>query len=434
MAISGAAANPNSGYATTNAMAFLLTVFDARLGWWLGNPRWRKSSRRPGPGFALGSLLAELFAQTTARSKFVNLSDGGHFDNLGLYELVRRRCRYIIVGDGEQDGDLTFGSLGGAIRKCRADFGVEIAIDPRPIRLTAGRSTTHCVVGTITYPETDPVRPATMTGQNGADGPGAVKEATGRARGWLLYLKSSLTGDEPADVIEYQSRHAGFPHQSTADQFFSESQFESYRRLGLHVFRDAFEGVLPKAGDVTRWKEPPASPKTSVAADERMCQNASPADRVPIDLTEVFQRLTVKWYPRIPIPHEQAGRLNDQYSEMVKRLSGEKLSALLPAVLADSGGDPPWPGGAPPQAEGFVFMVEQLGLMENVFFAFGLEHAANRANPRNRGWMKVFRQWAMNDRFYRGLWPRVKDSYNPVFQRFVDQLHAEAIDDAPVQN
>ena len=65
----------------------------------------------------------------------MNLSDGGHFDNLGLYELVRRRCRYIIIGDGEQDGELTFGSLGGAIRKCRADFGVEIDIDPDPIRI-----------------------------------------------------------------------------------------------------------------------------------------------------------------------------------------------------------------------------------------------------------------------------------------------------------
>ena len=170
LAISGAAANPNSGCATTNSMAFLLTVFDARLGWWLGNPRWRKASSKPGPSFALGSLLSELFAQTNARSKYINLSDGGHFDNLGLYELVRRRCRYIIIGDGEQDGELTFGSLGGAIRKCRADFGVEIAIDPTPIRLQAnGRSKVHCVVGTITYPELDEAQPAPMTQANAKD-------------------------------------------------------------------------------------------------------------------------------------------------------------------------------------------------------------------------------------------------------------------------
>src|SRR4029077_1785920 len=100
-------------------------------------------------------LLSELFAQTNARSKYVNLSDGGHYDNLGLYELVRRRCRYIIIGDGEQDGDLTFGSLGAAIRKVRADFGVEISIDPHLIRLQGAHSPMHCVVGTIMYPEQD---------------------------------------------------------------------------------------------------------------------------------------------------------------------------------------------------------------------------------------------------------------------------------------
>ena len=113
MAISGAAANPNSGYHTSGPMAFLLTVFDARLGWWLGNPRYADASALPGPLFALKYLFAELLGLTTARSPFVNLSDGGHFDNLGLYELVRRRCRYIIVGDAEQDGGLTFESLGG---------------------------------------------------------------------------------------------------------------------------------------------------------------------------------------------------------------------------------------------------------------------------------------------------------------------------------
>jgi hypothetical protein len=148
VAISGAAASPNSGYSTSAAMAFLLTVFDARLGWWLGNPRWKQASRRPGPSFALKYLIAELTANTTARTRFVNLSDGGHFENLGLYELVKRRCRYIIVCDGEQDGRLTFGSLGGAIRKCRADFGVEIDIDPSPIENNDnnGRSGVHSVV------------------------------------------------------------------------------------------------------------------------------------------------------------------------------------------------------------------------------------------------------------------------------------------------
>ena len=141
-------------------------------------------------------------------------------------------------------------------------------------------------------------------GQTPKDKFGGVKEATARARGWILYLKSSLTGDEPADVIEYQSRNPQFPHQSTGDQFFSESQFESYRRLGLHVVREAFEGVTPKVGDVTRWTAPPAAAlaagKASVAADRQVmqkCRETSPFTATKIDVTEIFQKLTTKWYP-----------------------------------------------------------------------------------------------------------------------------------------
>jgi hypothetical protein len=160
---------------------------------------------------ALWWLGRELFGFVDESSSYLNLSDGGHFENLGLYELVRRRCHYVIAIDGEADSDYHFGSLGGAVRKCRTDFGVEIEIDPRPIRPRDGLNGSHYVVGRIHYPEPN------------------------SAPGCLLYLKSSITGDEPADVEEYRSEHSEFPQQSTAQQFFSESQFESYRRLGLHV-------------------------------------------------------------------------------------------------------------------------------------------------------------------------------------------------------
>src|SRR4029078_10852195 len=98
-AISGAAANPNMGYQSSPAAGFLMTVFNARLGWWMGNPRrhwkWRQSS----PDNGLLYLISELLGLTHDSSAFVNTSDGGHFENLGLYELVRRRCRYIICAD-----------------------------------------------------------------------------------------------------------------------------------------------------------------------------------------------------------------------------------------------------------------------------------------------------------------------------------------------
>jgi hypothetical protein len=202
-----------------------LTVFDVRLGWWLGNTRFAGPSADPGPVFALWWLLQELFAQTETRSNYINLSDGGHFENLGIYELVRRRCPYIIVGDGEEDHDLTFESLGGAIRKCRIDFGVEIQIDPRLIRRVNGWSPVHVAVGTITYP---------------AKGPGKPE-----MHGKILYFKSSLTDDEPEDVEQYHSTHSTFPHETTLNQFFTESQFESYRRLGLHIVEKSLGTVTP---------------------------------------------------------------------------------------------------------------------------------------------------------------------------------------------
>jgi hypothetical protein len=214
VAISGAAANPNQGYHTSTAVAFLMTVFNVRLGWWLGNPAGSKPSSN-GPTFGLGYTLAELFGTTSSESTFVNLSDGGHFDNLGLYELVRRRCRYIIVCDAEQDEGLGFGGLATVIRMCRTDFGAEIKIclsqiARKPDNKLECFSGCHHAVGDITY----------------ADG------TTGR----LVYLKSSLTGnDEPADVLGYHNKVPQFPHESTADQWFDESQFESYRALGYHI-------------------------------------------------------------------------------------------------------------------------------------------------------------------------------------------------------
>ena len=102
MAISGAAANPNMGRASSPALSFLMTVFNVRLGWWIGNPRHRTGALMPGPPFGLTYIALELFGGTDDNRNYVNLSDGGHFDNLGVYELIRRSCRYIMVCDAGQ--------------------------------------------------------------------------------------------------------------------------------------------------------------------------------------------------------------------------------------------------------------------------------------------------------------------------------------------
>ncbi|QWV93972.1 patatin-like phospholipase family protein [Geomonas oryzisoli] len=211
MAISGAAASPNMGYHSSPLVTFVMAFFNVRLGWWLGNPgtgtrgAWRKAS----PGLALVPLLKETFGFTREDGKDIYLSDGGHFENLGLYEMVRRRCRYIVVCDAGCDCDGRFEDLGNAVRKVRADFGVEIDIDLAAVR----EKKLHFAVGTVRYCCCD----------NGETDQGTV-----------LYLKPVLTGDESADLLNYAKVHAEFPHEPTSDQWFDEAQFESYRKLGLH--------------------------------------------------------------------------------------------------------------------------------------------------------------------------------------------------------
>src|SRR5262249_28272278 len=119
LAISGAAASPNMGYHSSPGITFLLALFNVRLGWWLGNPgiEGQETFRHAGPRFALVPLVEETFGLTTDERRYVYLSDGGHFENLGLYEMVRRRCRYIVAVDAGCDPDYTFEDLGNAVRK-----------------------------------------------------------------------------------------------------------------------------------------------------------------------------------------------------------------------------------------------------------------------------------------------------------------------------
>jgi hypothetical protein len=215
MAISGAAFNSNAGFHTWPTLAFLLTIFGVRLGWWAGNPRGNDWTS-PSPLFGLIYLTKELTANTSTDSSFVLLSDGGHFENMGLYELIRRRCRYIILSDAEEDQKFKLEGIGGAVRKCRVDFGVVIDLDLEALKPLGDPTVSrlHYTVGSILYPE-------------------------GKC-GKLVYIKASVTGDEPVDLVEFAKRHPEFPHTSTVDQFFDESHFESYRALGQHVAESIF--------------------------------------------------------------------------------------------------------------------------------------------------------------------------------------------------
>ena len=216
MAISGAAAAPNMGTSTIAPLRFIMAMVNVRLNYWLPNPRWVRDASfirrniaqyvsRVGPEY----LFREMFGDLDETSWNVNLSDGGHIDNLGLYELLRRECRLIIASDAECDEKLRFKALATAIRLARIDLGIATEIEGlRAIR----NGEQHYATGTIKY--------------------------KGGRIGKLIYLKSSPVGpgpDTPAYVWYYGKEHRAFPHESTADQFFSEEQFECYRALGYEI-------------------------------------------------------------------------------------------------------------------------------------------------------------------------------------------------------
>jgi hypothetical protein len=215
--ISGAAASPSMGYHSAGVIGFIMTLFNARLGAWLGNPgpAGGKTWRKDGPSSAVASLVKEAFGLTDDTSAYVYLSDGGHFENLGLYDMVMRGCKRIVVLDSGCDPNYIYEDLGNALRKIRIDMGVPIDFDDAFLKPLRDRQK-RCALATIRY--------------------SAVNAA--HEDGTLVYVKPMITGHEPPDVATYQASHKAFPHQSTGNQWYDESQTESYRMLGLHTVQD----------------------------------------------------------------------------------------------------------------------------------------------------------------------------------------------------
>ncbi len=256
-AISGAAVDPNSDKSTSGALAFLMTLLNFRLGYWAHNPRrtrirdeaekkatgWKKSYwnligffQPTRPRFWLGYAFRDMVGLgQSEKGGYVNLSDGGHFENLAAYELIRRRCPHIILSDAGVDPHWTFVDLGNLVEKVRVDFGARIDIVTEPLNPNKNSdpkkrpdhlSEKPFVHGTITYPD------------------GTVSH--------LLYIKTCFTENLPQDIIAYRNAHPDFPDQSTLDQFFDEMQFEAYRELGYQHGKTAFEA----------YREPDGAPRS----------------------------------------------------------------------------------------------------------------------------------------------------------------------------
>jgi hypothetical protein len=223
LAVSGAAASPAMGMYSSKARAFLLTLANARLGLWFGNPGDSRTWQRSDPALGVGPIARELLGLETDTNPYIYLSDGGHFENLGLWSMVARRCGVIIVSDAGCDPDYVFADLANAVRRIRIDLGIPIEFPAMDISKAGhGISNAHTVLGNVVYSAVD--------GQGTPDG-------------LLLYVKATLSGDESVDIRNFAATHPAFPHDSTANQFFDEDRFESYRALGYH-------SILSVAGDL----------------------------------------------------------------------------------------------------------------------------------------------------------------------------------------
>lgn len=236
MAISGAAANPNTGTGdvslTRNRLvSLLMALANVQLGYWVPAPGARKFATPthflPGLYNVTGWFLGKGF---TEKSWFLQLSDGGHFDNLGLYELIRRRMRLIVLCDAGADPAFAFGDLENAVTRIREDFGVELHFrEPSSPHAASAHPVSALVAGEKpAFPKAEHLA---CCGHVLADicYPGVSW------KGLLVMMKTTLIPDLPVEVLSYKATHPTFPDQTTADQFFNESQFEAYRLLGVAI-------------------------------------------------------------------------------------------------------------------------------------------------------------------------------------------------------
>jgi len=278
MAVSGAAASSNMGSSTIRPLTPSLSILNVRLGYWLRNPS-AAVGIKPNRVAAWIAELAnmyffkEMFGRLDEKTYNVYLTDGGHIENLGLYELIKRRCKLIIAVDAESDPNMNFESFIKLQRHARIDLGTRIELPWQAIRNRALEASHMIADGGKKIPD------LTRGGPHAAIG---VIRYPNSEIGYLVYIKSSLSGDENDYVIDYRRRNSSFPHEATGDQFFTEEQFEVYRTLGFHATHRIFTGddmVSTQAAD----ESPPQLLKWTSKATKH---NPIPAVRALLRLAE----------------------------------------------------------------------------------------------------------------------------------------------------
>jgi hypothetical protein len=236
IAISGAAIGSGMGTYTRSALSALLFISGLRLGYW------QKNLCHPASGWAFlekyRAMLRELLGMFPGlKSPRWYLSDGGHFDNTGVYALLKRRLDLIVLADCGADPDYLFGDVENLVRKARIDYDCDIEfidplafIDPvapvlkgfalapflaTPTSMTNKPGDDYLLLARVTYPARAPGEEAFV--------------------GALLIVKPRVPTAFDLDTTAYAERQPPFPQQPTSQQFFSEEQWESYCHLGTHL-------------------------------------------------------------------------------------------------------------------------------------------------------------------------------------------------------
>ncbi len=253
--ISGAAFTTGLGSRTNVAFSFLLGFFNVRLGYWWNSgvlPQMRAGVAPRPAGVRIADVLSRCFsAQSGLLDEFLArfhgparqhwyLSDGGHFENSGLYELIRRRIPLMVCCDCGADPEYKFEDLASLVRKARIDFRAEIQFwDESQINAQFGPQAAIplprlcAAVGPLSQLGLQTTGPAEGFARKHA----VLATVTYREGGQslLLVIKPTVTAETPLDVCQYDSTDSAFPQQSTIDQFFDEAQWESYRKLGDYI-------------------------------------------------------------------------------------------------------------------------------------------------------------------------------------------------------
>lgn len=237
VAISGAAASTGMGRLTSWYSSIITALLNVRLGYW-----WK-------PKTSLTERFYRCFYAELSNRYYANinsiegvaeswyLSDGGHFENLAVYEMIKRRVTRIMLLDAGQDKHFTFDDLANLVRRARIDFHYDFTVATQTERATVfPQPQLLALLGDLAELKSNADQLATKRAcliKGHYTGCGTAASHTNPDI-YLLYIKPTLTGSESIDIRQYRADYPDYPHESTADQFFDEAQWESYRKLGYH--------------------------------------------------------------------------------------------------------------------------------------------------------------------------------------------------------